>query len=101
MDPKRIPEHSRFLLEIDTEILKTSDYESQVYWVTAMEAAPRPSALMNSTASQPALSTFGSFTLQATIVMKMSEMFGNRQIENQGPRTQHMQNSDMGLTKSD
>lgn len=34
-------DHSCFLLEIDTEILETSDFEMEVYWVTAMEVARR------------------------------------------------------------
>lgn len=33
-DPERIPEHSKFLLEIDTEQLLAGDFNSQVYWVT-------------------------------------------------------------------
>ena len=102
-DPERIPEHSRFLLEIDTEILKTSDYASQVYWVTAMEAArqAQTAAFQPSTASRPALSSFGAFTVQATIAREMSEMFGSRQLEDPRPRLEHTRNTSMGLTESD
>lgn len=78
-DLERIPDHSRFLLEIDTEALKTGDYESQDYWVTVMEAAhrARPNAIINTTASRPALSTFGTFTVRETICREIGEMFGN------------------------
>ena len=69
-DPGRIPEHSRFLLEIDTEKLKTSDFETQeVYWKTAMAAA-----ILLTTASQPALTLFGSFTVRETIRQEVREI---------------------------
>ena len=105
-DPERIPEHSRFLLEIDTKILKTSDYETQMYWVTAMEAArrARASALLNTTASRPALTTFGAFTVRETIRREIGEMFGNRgrpeddSIRRPDPGNR---NVDTGLTESD
>ena len=42
--PGRIPDQSRFLLEIDTEQLMAGDFNTQVYWVTAMEAARRAPA---------------------------------------------------------
>jgi hypothetical protein len=39
-DPDRIPEPSRLLLEIDTEQLAWSDFDTQSYWVAAaMKAA--------------------------------------------------------------
>lgn len=102
-DPERIPEHSRFLLEIDTEILRNSDYETQIYWVTAMEAArrARATALLRTTAGRPAISTFGSFTVREAIRREIGEMFGrgNAQathVESSGPR-----NVFTGLTESD
>ena len=102
-DPERIPEHSRFLLEIDTEILKAGDYASQVYWVTAMEAARQAQtvAFQPSTASRPALSTFGAFTVQATIAREISEMFGSRRMEHTSPRLEHTRSICTGLTESD
>ena len=42
--PDRIPDHSKFLLEINTEQLLAGDFNTQVYWVTAMEAARRAPA---------------------------------------------------------
>jgi hypothetical protein len=102
-DPERIPEHSRFLLEIDTEILKAGDYASQVYWVTAMEAARQAQtvAFQPSTASRPALSTFGAFTVQATIAREISEMFGSRRMEHTSPRLEHTRSICTGLNESD
>lgn len=104
-DPERIPDHSRFLLEIDTEILKTSDYESQVYWVTAMEAArrARTSAILASTGSRPALSSFGTFTLRETIRKEIGEMFGNgtRTADDASRQAPSARNANTGLTESD
>ena len=103
-NPGRIPDHSQFLLEIDTEILKSSDYESQVYWVTAMEAARRAqsTALLNITASRPALSSFGAFTVLESIRRDMREMFGRSSLMNHCPqRTPTARNRTTGLTKSD
>ena len=107
-DPERIPEHSRFLLEIDTEILKTSDYETQVYWVTAMEAArrARASALLNlyTTATRPALTTFGAFTVRETIRREIGEMFGSRGlsgVDNTQRLDPSNRNVATGLTESD
>ena len=105
-DPECIPEHSRFLLEIDTEVLKSSDYESQVYWVAAMEAARRGqvSALLNTTASRPALTTFGAFTVRESIRQEMREMFGNgSRGSNSGTPRQALstRNATTGLTESD
>ena len=37
-DPNRIPEHSRFLLEIDPNSLGSSLFDTQSYWVAAMVA---------------------------------------------------------------
>ena len=105
-DPERIPEHSRFLLEIDTEILKTQDYESQVYWVTAMEAArqARTAAIMLTTASRPALTSFGHFTVRETIRRETRDMLGNRGL-NMGDdaplRPNDGRNTVTGLTDSD
>ena len=105
-DPERIPENSRFLLEIDTEILKTSDYGTQVYWVTAMEAAwrARTSALLNTTATRPALTTFGTFKVRETIRREIGEMFGNRgrpEDDNTQQLDPSNRNVDTGLTESD
>lgn len=103
-DPERIPEHSRFLLEIDTEILKTKDYEQQVYWVTAMEAArqARATAILYTTASRPALSTIGAFTIKEAIRREIGEMFGNRRTDdNIIRRPLDTQNIITGLTESD
>jgi hypothetical protein len=105
-DPERIPEHSRFLLEIDTEILKTQDYESQVYWVTAMEAArqARTAAIMLTTSTRPALTSFGSFTVRETIRRETRDMLGNRGL-NMGDdsplRPNDGRNMVNGLTDSD
>ncbi len=38
-DPNQVPDHSRFLLEIDIDCIKASLYDTQAYWVPAMEAA--------------------------------------------------------------
>ena len=105
-DPARIPDHSRFLLEIDTEILRTSDYETQVYWVAAMEAArrARASAILRSTATRPALTTFGAFTVRESIRREIGEMFGNSgSSAGNGTQQQPLQtrNVDTGLTESD
>ena len=62
--------HSRFLLRIDTEILRTSDYKTQVlYWVTATEATwqAQASALLHSTTTRPALTTFGTLQTLPTL----------------------------------
>ena len=103
MDPERIPEHSRFLLDIDTEILKTSDYESQVYWVTAMEAASQAwtSAILNSTATRPALTSFGTFTVRDTIRREIREMFGNSSMSETQSQAMGSRNVNTGLTESD
>lgn len=103
-DPERIPEHSKFLLEIDTEILKSSDYETQVYWVTAMEAArrARSSALLNTTASRPALSSFGSFMVQESIRKEIREMFGRASMTvRHDALLPEARNTTTGLTESD
>ena len=39
MDPRDIPEDSKFLLEFDFDRLRTSDLENQQYWVFAVQAA--------------------------------------------------------------
>ena len=105
-DPERIPDHSRFLLEIDTEILKTGDFESQVYWVTAMEAArqAQTAAILHTTATRPALTSFGSFTVRETIRREMRDMRGNRSLnigDDAQCRNPNGRNSATGLTASD
>ena len=67
-DPDRIPEHSRFLLDIDTERLAKSDFDTQSYWVAAMEAACGAStAAITGELSRPKLSTFGTFQVRESI----------------------------------
>jgi hypothetical protein len=77
-DPDRVPEHSRFLLEIDTERLIQGPYDSQVYWVTAMEAAQRApaAALMGLHLQRPPLSKFGTFVVREQIRREVREMLG-------------------------
>ena len=41
MDPDKLPEESRFLLEMDFDSLYRSSFERQSYWVRAMKAARR------------------------------------------------------------
>ena len=41
MDPAKLPEESRFLLEMDFDSLYNSSFEKQSYWVRAMKAAQR------------------------------------------------------------
>ena len=41
LDPREIPEDSRFLLEFDHDRLCKSDLETQLYWVRAVKAARR------------------------------------------------------------
>ncbi len=37
-DPNQIPEHGHFLLKIDPNTMCISLYNTQLYWVAAMEA---------------------------------------------------------------
>ena len=41
MDPDKLPEESKFLLELDFDNLYNSSFERQSYWVQAMKAARR------------------------------------------------------------
>lgn len=77
-DPDRIPDHSKFLLEIDTERLIQGAYNSQVYWVTAMEAARRApaAALMGLQFQRPPLSKFGTFVVREQICQEVRVMLG-------------------------
>ena len=77
-DPDRVPEHSKFLLEIDTEQLIQGAYDSQVYWVSAMEAARRvpAAALMGLRLQRPPLSKFGTFVVREQIRREVREMLG-------------------------
>ncbi len=77
-DPEQVPEHSRFLLEIDTERLATGDYDTQVYWVTAMEAACRAPAIAVTgiRITRPVMSKFGAFTVREQIRREIREMLG-------------------------
>jgi hypothetical protein len=79
-DPNRIPEHSRFLLEIDTERLAKSDFDTQSYWVAAMEAACGAlTVAVTGELTRPALSKFGTFQVREAIRREMGTMF-HRQI---------------------
>ncbi len=66
--PNRIPEHSRFLLEIDPTPSTSSSFDTQSYWVAAMEAArgAQANAVWGNIA-RPPTSTFGVFQVQETI----------------------------------
>ena len=77
-DPAQVPEHSQFLLEIDTERLATGDYDTQVYWVTAMEAARRAPtiAVTGVRIARPVMSKFGAFTVREQIRREIREMLG-------------------------
>ena len=80
--PDRIPDHSKFLLEIDTEQLMAGDFNTQVYWVTAMEAARRAPAealVQGNIGLAPARSTFGAFSVREEIRREIGEMFGKQQ----------------------
>jgi len=105
-DPGRIPDHSQFLLEIDTEVLASSDYESQLYWVTAMEAARQAQAMaiISQAASRPALSAFGEFTVREAIRTEIGEMFGNISMRTNDElirQPPNSRNAVTGLTESD
>jgi hypothetical protein len=67
-DPNRVPDHSRFLLEIDMTRLKAGAYDTQAYWVAAMEAArgAQSKAVMGQL-SRPPLTKYGVFSVQAEI----------------------------------
>ncbi len=67
-NPNRIPEHSRFLLEIDPTHPASSSFDTQSYWVAAMEAArgAQANAVWGNIA-RPPTSTFGVFQVQETI----------------------------------
>lgn len=77
-DPDQVPEHSWFLLEIDTKRLVTGDYDTQVYWVTAMEAARRApvTAVTDIRIPRPVMSKFGAFTVREQIRREIREMLG-------------------------
>lgn len=78
-DPNSIPEHSRFLLEIDTERLAKSDLDTQSYWVAAMEAACGASTVaVTGKLTRPALSTLGTFQVREAIRREMGTMFRAR-----------------------
>ena len=80
-DPGRIPEHSKFLLEINTEKLLSDNYDTQVYWVTTMEVvrrAPTMALVRGRCGPPPTQSRFGSFIIREEIRQKISEMFGQQ-----------------------
>ena len=87
--PDRIPEHSRFLLEIDTERLATGAFDMQVYWVTAMEAArgAPAAALGGITLTKPQLSKSGLFTVREQIRKDVRAMLGDARPPKTGKRT--------------
>jgi len=75
-DPNRIPEHSRFLLEIDTNILNTSTFDTQSYWVAAMEAARDAQvAAIWGNMKRPKRSQFGVFQIREEIRKDMRDMY--------------------------
>ena len=78
-DPDRLPDHSRFLLEIDTERLIQGEFDTQVYWVYAMEAARRAPAasLQTVTLARPAMSKTGLFTVREQIRKDIRDMLGD------------------------
>ena len=59
-DPNWVPDHSRFLLEIVIDHIKASLYDTQAYWVPAIEAArgAQSNTIMKQLV-QPLLSTYG------------------------------------------
>lgn len=105
-DPSRIPAHSKFLLEIDLDTTDTTDFEAQVYWVAAMEAArnARAVALLNTTRTRPTMSTFGEFTVREAIRKEVGEMFGRRSMQNDHVTARHPDTSGrsiLGIDDSD
>jgi hypothetical protein len=112
-DPERIPDHSKFLLEIDTEQLLAGDFTTQVYWVTAMEAArhaPTVALTRGRFGPPPARSTFGAFVVREEIRLEINEMFGGQRTRTKAkPRGCHPDSAnkddaghgDSGLTESD
>ena len=67
-----IPEESRFLLDIDTNLLAEGDLDSQDYWVHAMEAATAALSCPSThcpaiTPTLPRLSSLGTYTLMEEI----------------------------------
>ena len=89
----------------DSVKFRTSDFETQAYWVTAMQAArqAQSAALLSTITNRPALSTFGTFTLKNTIRKEIGEMFGSRSTRgNNIPRSDSNQRyMSTGLTESD
>jgi hypothetical protein len=80
-DPNRIPEHSRFLLEIDTERLAKSDFDTQSYWVAAMEAACGASTVaVTGELTRPALSKFGGRVMPLSSRVKYDDTLERRTI---------------------
>ena len=111
-DLDRIPEHSRFLLDIDTERLAKSDFDTQSYWVAAMEAACGASTVaITGELIHPKLSTFGTFQVRQSIRREMREMFCSRTVTTPIPGQYRMEQHDnhndielavtTGLTESD
>ena len=111
-DPDRIPEHSRFLLDIDTERLAKSDFVTQSYWVAAMEAACGASTVaITGKLSRPKLSTFGTFQVRESIRREMRDMFRSQPVATPVPGQYRMEQHDnhndielavtTGLTESD
>ncbi len=74
-DPNRIPEHSRFLLEIDPSHSPSSSFDTQSYWVAAMEAARGAQATaVWGNISRPPQSTFGLLQVQELIRTETRDM---------------------------
>ena len=75
-DPNRIPEHSRFLLEIDLSHPASSSFDTQSYWVAAMEAARgAQAAAVWGNISRPPTSRFGLFQVQESIRVETRDMY--------------------------
>jgi hypothetical protein len=74
-DPNRIPEHSKFLLEIEPNYMFTSSFDTQSYWVAAMEAARGAQAsAARSIIARPQMSDFGLYQVREAIRIDMKEM---------------------------
>ncbi len=74
-DPHRIPDHSRFLLEIDPATIAHSSFDTQAYWVAAMEAArgAQANAVWGNIA-RPPTSSFGVFQIRESIRIETRNM---------------------------
>lgn len=108
-NPSRIPEHSRFLLEIDPTHSASSSFDTQSYWVAAMEAArgAQANALWGNIA-RPPTSTFGVFQVQETIRIETRDRHHAPRVTAPADRSAHISTYPVreagglrGLTESD